>query len=218
MLIHSLLGSLPVRPFRAIRAIRDPRDIWISGYLYHRHCQEPWCLSTDFDPSPPILFPRVPAAFHHLRERWKRDYLRGLGGRSYQQNLLALDRPEGMAFELANYTGCTLESMRVWPYRAAGVVDVQMEAIAADFDGTMRRVFSHLGFPEHDMEEVLRIAASEDVGRMDDRTLAGNAHIHGRSISKWRHGLTAKQLADFERRYGDVITGHGYALSGADGP
>ena len=56
MLSHSLLGSLPQHDFRAIRAIRDPRDIWVSGYHYHRHCSEPWCRNTDFSETPSITF------------------------------------------------------------------------------------------------------------------------------------------------------------------
>src|ERR1700722_13569783 len=46
---HSLLGFELSRPIRGVRVVRDPRDIWVSSYLYHRHCQEPWCLNTDFD-------------------------------------------------------------------------------------------------------------------------------------------------------------------------
>lgn len=215
MLIHSLLGALPQRPFCAVRTIRDPRDIWVSGYMYHLHCAEPWCLSTDFDPTPPIRFPRVPAAFHHRRERWKRDYLHGLNGVSYQENLKRRDRAAGLAFELDNYTGATMEAMRGWPHGAA-VRDVKMEDIAADFDGEMGGVLRHLGFAEHELPALLRVAASEDVARMDGATLAANAHIHGRALSKWRTALAPAQVAEFERRYGDVILGNGYRLSGQE--
>src|SRR5271170_7348660 len=43
LLPHSLLRAPLDWPYRAIRMIRDPRDIWVSGYLYqglvhqHRH-------------------------------------------------------------------------------------------------------------------------------------------------------------------------------------
>lgn len=213
---HSLLTALPPRSFRAVRSLRDPRDIWVSGYLYHRHCEEPWSISTDFDDRGPIVFPRVPIVFQHRRERWKRDYLCGLGGRSYQANLLERDRAAGLRFELDHYTGETLEAMRGWAHAAdPRIRDVRMEEIAADFEGTMAGVFRHLGFPETVLSELLALAAREDVGRMDAATLEANRHIHGRELSKWRGFLSTAEVRLIESRFGDVIERHGYRLSSA---
>src|SRR5829696_3473356 len=83
VLAHSLIGrAFAARPFRAVRVVRDPRDIWVSGYLYHLRCREAWCLNTNFDPSPPIVFPRVDYSFAHYAEAWKQAYLEALGGKS----------------------------------------------------------------------------------------------------------------------------------------
>jgi hypothetical protein len=213
LLLHGMLAALPLRDFRAIRVVRDPRDIWLSGYTYHRHCTEAWCVSTDFDETAPILFPRVPGAFHHHRERWKRDYLRGLGGRSYQRNLLDRDREAGLAFELERYTAATLEAMRAWPHRDPRILDLRLEDIVADFDAAMAGAFTHLGFPEHMLPDLLALAAPEDLNRMEAARLAANPHIHGRSLSKWRTGLSETQVTGFERRYGGLITALGYPLS-----
>lgn len=213
ILDHSLLGFDLTRPFRAIRVVRDPRDIWLSGYLYHRHCQEPWCINTNFDPSPPILFPRVPVAFEHRRERWKRDYLARLGGKSYQQNLLDRDRDAGLDFELAGYTGCTMEDMRAWRLSSPDLLQVKLETIAQDFDAAMQKIFRHLGFTAADLALALEVAATEDVARMDDAAIAANPHIHSRELSKWRNMLSAEQVRRFEQRYGDVISTLGYELS-----
>lgn len=40
LLPHSLLGFALSRNYRAVRVIRDPRDIWVSSYLHHRHTTE----------------------------------------------------------------------------------------------------------------------------------------------------------------------------------
>ncbi|MGH7155553.1 MAG: hypothetical protein ACREF3_16620 [Acetobacteraceae bacterium] len=210
---HSLLGCEPLPPFRAVRAVRDPRDIWVSGYLYHLRTREPWCVNTDFDPTPPIVYPRVDFSFQHWPERWKRSWLARLDSRSYQQNLLDRDRDAGLAFELEGYTGCTLTAMRGWRSRGPEVLDVQLEEIERDFDGMMERVFRHLGLTEAECAMALDIAASEDISRMDDATLAANGHIHSRRLAKWRDVLSPAQIRMFERRYGDLITGLGYQLS-----
>ena len=211
LLGHALLGALPARRFRAVRIIRDPRDIWVSGYLYHRRCREIWCINTHLNPASPINFPQVPMAFAHRRERWKRDYLRRLGGMSYQQNLLMRDREAGLAFELAGYTAGTLEDMSAWPWRDAGIADIMLEHIAADFDGTFSTVLAHLGFAADELPDLLRLAATEDINRMDDSAIAGHTHIHGRRLSKWAEMLDAAQVAGFERTHGGLIARLGYA-------
>ena len=210
VLDHSLLGFELTRPFRAIRVVRDPRDIWLSGYLYHRRCDEPWCINTNFDPSAPIKFPRVPALAEHRRERWKREYLARLGGKSYQQNLLDRDRDAGLEFELAGYTGCTMEDMRAWRLNTPDVLEVKLETIAEDFDATMQTIFRHLGFTGADLAVALEVAAGEDVARMADAAVAANPHIHSRELSKWRGMLSPGQVRRFEREYGDIIVRLGY--------
>jgi hypothetical protein len=209
ILAHSLLGFTLNRPFRGVRIIRDPRDIWVSSYLYHRRCPEGWCVNTDHRTTAPIGYPRVDFSVLHRPERWKRDYLRRLGGRSYQRNLLDRDPADGLAFELAGYTGATLEAM--WSWQALPeVIDVKLEDIAAGFDATLARIFGHLGFDAAQTEIALECAAAEDIARMDEATLAARPHIHSRELSKWRRVLTPDQVAGFERRYGGLIEALGY--------
>jgi hypothetical protein len=208
VLAHSLLGRLPERPFRGVRIVRDPRDIWVSGYLYHRHCAEPWCVAISPDVAPPIGFPAVPMAFVHRRERWKRGWVERLEGRSYQANLLGREREAGLDFELAGYAGATFEDMAAWPH--AGIPDVKLEQIVADFDGVMEAVLRQLGFAEERLPELMELAREEDLARMDEARLAASAHIHGRRISKWREVLTTEQAGTFGRRYGALLAGLGY--------
>ncbi|MEP7183100.1 MAG: hypothetical protein ABI886_13030 [Betaproteobacteria bacterium] len=210
---HSLLDlDLDDYDYRGIRVVRDPRDIWVSGYLYHQRCTEKWCVNADLDATPPIDFPRVPVSQRHRPEPWKRAYLAGLGGRSYQQNLVELDRPSGLRFELDRYTAWTLEAIAAWVPRPDRILDLQLEAFARDFDGTMTAALSHLGFAEATLPQALAIAATEDVARMDDRRVAGNPYIHSRKLSKWADVLTADDLRDFEARHGESITRLGYRL------
>lgn len=207
---HSLLGLALDRPFRAIRVVRDPRDIWVSGYLYHRHCNEGWCVNTDFDLSPPIRAPRVDFAFQHRPERWKRRYLQRLRGKSYQQNLLERDLRDGLAFELEGYTACTLDAMRSWRLTGPDMLTVRLEDLAADFDTGMLAIFRHFGFDEAACAKAVRLAQAEDVRRMDAAALGARPKIHSRTLSKWQEMLSADQLARFEAQYGDLIAALGY--------
>jgi hypothetical protein len=210
LLPHSLLACDVTWPYRAIRVVRDPRDIWVSGYLYHRRCREGWCVNTNFDPTPPIGYPRVDFSFQHYPEEWKQNYLTRLRGVSYQQNLLCRSQEDALNFELEGYTGCTLEAMRAWRLQGRDIIDVKLEDIVENFDDTMRIIFSHLGFQGSECDLAVRLAGSEDMARMDDATLARNPHIHSRQMSKWRDTLSPAQVATFEQRYGSLITSLGY--------
>jgi hypothetical protein len=214
LLPHSMMSGPPGRPYRAIRMIRDPRDIWVSGYLYHRHCNEEWCTNVDMDPTPPIRWPRVDYSFAHRPEEWKRGYLERLNGKSYQRNLLDRSLAEGLDFELEGYTGCTLAAMRQWGMVGAEALDVKLESMMADFDGEMRQIFDHFGFTEAQSKAALEVARSEDIHRMDDASLAERPQIHSRRISKWRDILPAAHLARFEALNGDLIHTLGYETAG----
>jgi len=210
LLPHSLLRARIDWPYRAIRMIRDPRDIWVSGYLYHRHCDEEWCINTNMDLTPPIRWPRVDHAFAHWSEDWKRGYLERLGGKSYQRNLLDRSVVEGLDFELEGYTRCTLAAMREWDENVAAALDVKLEDLMADFDGIMLRIFDHFGFTEEQSRAALDVARSEDLRRMDEATIAARPQIHSRTISKWRDILPTDHIAKFEASHGDLIRRLGY--------
>jgi len=217
LMTRSALSALLDRPYRAIRMIRDPRDIWVSGYLYHRRCvplDEEWCTNTDLDPTPPILWPRVDHSFEHLPEDWKRRYLERLNGKSYQQNLLDRSLAEGLNFELEGYTSSTLAAMREWKLNGVTALDVRLEDVMADYDGAMLRIFRHFGFSAEQSLAAVDVARSEDIRRMDEATLAARPQIHSRVISKWREALSPAQVAAFEAFYGDLILELGYEPAG----
>lgn len=213
LLSPSALADLRDRPYRAIRMIRDPRDIWVSGYLYHQHCAEHWCTNTDMDPTPPIGWPQVDHSFAHRPEDWKCRYLERLNGKSYQRHLLDREVAEGLEFELDGYTSCTLAAMREWTSYGLAVMDVKLEAVMANFDHAMLRIFDHFGFSVEQSLTALDVARSEDIRRMDEATLAMRPQVHSRVISKWHDFLSAAQVAGFEAGYGDLIRELGYELA-----
>ena len=219
LFVHSLIDfDLGNHDYHGVHVVRDPRDVWLSGYLYHQHCDEKWCTNTNLDPAAPIEFPRVPYSQAHRDEIWKRRYLESLGGRSYQQNLLDRDRAEGLRFELDRYASWTIEAMRDWKPRPGEVMELQMERISSKFDLTMRRTLRHLGFHDRQLDEALAIAVQEDASRMSESQIASNPHIHSRKLSKWKEMLPSGDIREIESRFGAVFTQLGYALDAAEEP
>jgi hypothetical protein len=218
LLPHTLLRGPLDRPYRAIRMIRDPRDIWVSGYFYHRRTVEEWCVNVDLDTTPPIIWPRIDHSVAHWPENWKRRYIERLNGRSYQDNLLDRSRVDGLAFELDGYTGWTLATMREWPLNHAEAMDIRLEDVMTDFDGEMLRIFKHFDLTATQIQAALAVARSEDVRRMGEAAIAQRPQISSRTISKWRDVLTKAQVTDFEATFGDLIRSLGYATSTATQP
>jgi hypothetical protein len=105
--------------------------------------------------------------------------------------------------------------MRDWKLNETDALDIKLEDVMADFDGTMLRIFDYFGFTTNQMQAALEEARSEDIRRMDDAAVAERPQIHSRTISKWRDVLSAAQIADFEERYGGLIRALGYQTDSA---
>lgn len=111
--------DLAGRSFRGSHVIRDPRDLVVSGYHYHKVTTEEWCRRPN---------PKRP------------------GGLSYQAFLLSVDEHEGLMAEIeymARYTGA---SMARWNYDQPEFLEIRYEDTFADDVGTFERLFRWYGF------------------------------------------------------------------------
>ena len=211
LIAHSLIDPGTIdRPFVGVHFVRDPRDIVVSGYLYHLRTAERWCVNTDLDPTPPIRFPRVPRSQQHQPESWKAEYLRSLGGRSYQQNLRALPQAEGLLFEMHHYAGWTIDSMRAWDYGREDVLEVRFEDLMAEFDAGFRCIFSWLGLSAEQRDAALELAAHHDLGRKSREEIRQIEHVSAAETSKWRAYFEPQHKNAFRARFGEVLVDLGY--------
>nr|MBV6630654.1 sulfotransferase domain-containing protein [Oceanococcus sp. HetDA_MAG_MS8] len=210
---HSLIALDQVtEPYVGVHLIRDPRDIIVSGYLYHRQTQEGWC--TNVPPSPPfpddIDFPLVPYSQRHRDEAWKKSYLRTLAGLSYQQTLCQLSRDDGLIFEMDHYARWTIESMRDWNYTNEKVLEVRFEDLRDNFDQGFNRIFSHAGLRDDEQTVAMRIARKHDLNRKSTRELRRMTHVTGNEPQKWRRYFTPELKTAFLSRFGDILIDLGY--------
>ena len=220
LLAHSLVGrDFAARPFRAIRVVRDPRDIWVSGYLYHRRCREEWCTNTNFDPSAPITYPRVDYSVEHYPESWKRAYLAQARRQVLSATIFSNATGEaGLAFELAGYTGCTLDAMRGWSQATPDLLQVQLEAVMCDFDGALAAIFKHVGFSDGECAQAVELARPHDVARMSDEAVAREpAHPfpHDFEMARFPVGRRDRRVRTALRRVDRRSAAIGSPISGA---
>lgn len=214
LFVHSLIDlSAITTPYVGAHIIRDPRDVIVSGYLYHKQCKEKWCTNTRFDLSQPVLFPNVPYSQEHRSEEWKKQYLVSLGNKSYQQNLRERTESDGLLFELFHYGAWTIESMLRWDYNNPRVKEVRFEAIMSNFEETFKEMFVHFGFSDDQVAQALQIAAKEDLNRQTEKQLRANPHVSSRQTTKWHKYFKKIHKETFKRRFDDALVQLGYENS-----
>lgn len=208
---HSIVSHKLLKgAYNGLHFIRDPRDIIVSGYLYHKRCHEKWCVNTNFDSSPPILFPRVPLSQQHRPEHWKREYLRSLCGKSYQQNLKEMTQSDGLLFEMNHYGRWTINQMMQWDYPNPNILTVRFEDLMADYDSTFAGLFSFCGFSDKQKAIALQIAAKEDLNRKTDEEIQADSHISSRQTTKWREFFNDEHIHLFKELFGNAAVRLGY--------
>jgi hypothetical protein len=108
------------RPFRGSHLVRDPRDLVVSGYEYHRVCHEAWT---------------------------RRPYP-AYGGLGYQDYLHSLDEHDGLMAEIQWMSTFTAAEMSDWDYHQPQFLELRYEEAMADEGETFSRLFRWYGFDE----------------------------------------------------------------------
>lgn len=212
---HGIPTQLPHAPsFRAVHLIRDPREVLVSGYLYHRHTAEAWCTHVPPTSLPDVIgYPLVP---HELASRDRESqvaYLRRLDGRSYQQRLLASDATTGLLFELENYASWTIDEMASWAtLRDERVLTLRLEYVMASHEEAFERIARHLRLRWYERLVLARVARRHDLARKTERELASMEHVHQPEPDRWKRYLNGAVLDRLDELCGESIRLLGYSL------
>lgn len=180
--------------YRVTRLMRDPRDLVVSGYFYHRRAAESWCdepARNDRD----WLFVNghVPEAI--------RD-----GTMTFSEWLKTIDAEAGLLGEL-EFRKHHFESMRNWSLDDPKVL--------------LRRYEDILGREARVMNELLQFLEWSPGRRMRGALHAwkrsvktqngGNFHVRDPSPGQWRKHFTPLVCEAFNDLYGDILDQYGYA-------
>ncbi|MEO1118739.1 MAG: sulfotransferase domain-containing protein [Pseudomonadota bacterium] len=176
--------------FRIVRFVRDPRDLIVSGYFYHRRGAEPWFrFRGPTDAYWSAINGRVPAAMP--------DDL------TYAEYLESLSVEDGLLAEI-EFRAAHLESLRDWP-RDDRIRLYRYESIL----GNERETFEDIAdFYELSRGEKARMSRLAHRFRSARRT--DDPHIRDPRPGQWQAHFTPRVTQHFDREYGDLIPLLGY--------
>jgi hypothetical protein len=171
-------------PHRGVVVIRDPRDVIISGALYHARLQpgggDRWALVPD-------------ARF---------------GGLSYQQKIAGLeDDAQRFLFEMDHFGKRTLKQMALYARVPQNFIIVRFEDLVTDETlGEFARMFDWLGAPPEEHAALLRIA--HDASLFSGKV--ATPHVRSGRPAQWRTLFTPALHEAFRARFGDIAESLGY--------
>lgn len=180
-------------PFKITRFVRDPRDLLVSGYFYHRRGAEGWVTQ----PSPTeddwyFAAATIPEA---------------MAGKpcSYAEHLQSLSVEEGLLAEL-EVRRLHFESMRAWPDEHPDILTFPYETVLGREEEVFSAIFRHYGLsgPARSIGRLLARRYALKSGRVSD------AHVRNPQAGQWKEHFTPRVEQVFEERYGDVLTKLGY--------
>jgi hypothetical protein len=179
---HSLFDfpSLP-HPYRGIHMIRDPRDVIVSGCMYHQKSEEPWL---------------------HL-------YQMEYDGWTYQKKLNSLDSlEEKIFFEMEHAGGRTIKDMLAWNYHQPEFLEIKYEDLIEDSDLLLfQDIFRFLGFPEQSIPAVLEIAYQNS---LFSGKLKKSLHLRSGKKDQWKEYFSPDHRERFAVLFGDALIRLGY--------
>ena len=185
--------------YRISRFIRDPRDLVVSGYLYHLKAPEAWTTRD----VPTLNAWRATGALPGALR----------AGESYAACLQRLDREDGLIAEM-EFRGPHFRSMVEWPTSDPRIRLWKYEDILGREAQSMDEVGAHYGWadvpssPSYTLRKGLREEAVRwhaGAGR-----LSWDSHVRDPRAGQWRELFTPKVRRAFTERYGDLAQQLGY--------
>ncbi|MEE2908000.1 MAG: sulfotransferase domain-containing protein [Planctomycetota bacterium] len=182
-----------VAPYRITRFIRDPRDMIVSGYHYHKRAAEAWCEVTDpTEKDWQTVNGRIPDGMQP--------------GESYSQMLQRLDIEDGlyaeMQFREKHYKG-----MMAWPTDDPNILVIRYEDIIGNEEAIFSKMLDFYEIPRREKARGLKAAIRNTASRVAGK----NSHIRNPEPNQWKRMFTQQTEERFEALFPGLIERTGYA-------
>lgn len=182
--MHGKLDLPTLGRYRGIHVMRDPRDMIVSGYHYHKWTHEDWVHRPDEN------------------------------GVSYQQKLNRADKRDGLFMEIDHFIFFYRRTLEAWDIDDPDIYEVAYEDLMGpDRDRIYAEMFAHLGLEGDTLDlarDLMRLfEAKSRTGRSADK-VAAKSHLRSGKSGQWQAELDADHVAYIDRELGPVLRKFGY--------
>lgn len=178
--------------FRISRFIRDPRDLIVSGYFYHKRGAEAW--SNIINPG---------------ESDWKvvNGYIPiDMGeGNSFSSYLQGLSKEDGLIAEI-EFRSKHLDSMMDWPMGDPRIKTYKYEDLIGNEKDVFKDILKFYGVTWLESRLASILAEQFSANKQKGKT----RHIRNARSSQWREHFTPRVQDYFERKYGELLERYDY--------
>jgi len=178
--------------------VRDPRDLLVSGYNYHKWCKEQWA--------------HVPLTEKKIKHLRLDDFglQKDLSSFSYQDLLNNVDIQTGMMIEL-NWRTYSFRHMLNWDYNDSRFMELRYEDIFGNEMKVFSELFKHYGLDEKMTSKGLKYVEMftfEKQKKMGNT--GGKQHISKGVSGQWKEYFSDELKAIFKEKHQDLLIKLGY--------
>lgn len=184
----SVLGN----NYRITRFIRDPRDLIVSGYFYHKKGAESWCN---------VINPKE-VDWKIVNGYIPKNMPEGYSFSSYLRNL---SKEEGLKAEI-EFRKYHLRSMKEWPMFDPNIKLIYYEDILGNEKETFLDIFRHYGLTLPEKWIGYLLASKYSFKSHINKT----KHIRNPHSGQWKEHFTSNVTNYFKNQYGDILERYGY--------
>jgi hypothetical protein len=171
-------------PYRGVHIMRDPRDMIVSGYHYHKWTHETWV--------------------HRLDDK----------GESYQQKLNRLDKTEGLFLEIDHFIFFYRDALEAWNMADPDLLEVSYESLMGpEKRAKYGEIFTHLGFRDAELRlatDLMQLFEAESRSGKSSGAINQKSHVRSGKSRQWEAELAPEHLAYIEAELGPVLRKFGY--------
>ena len=179
---------------KVTRFVRDPRDMVVSSYFYHKRSAENWC---SFKNPKPQDYHRVNGAIPSAIPR----------GESLASYLNSCSLEEGLKAEI-EFRRPHFESMMGWPTNDNRVKTFRYEDIIGNEAKVFFQMCRHLQLPV-----LTQIQAASNAYKLSAARLEkANPHIRNARSGQWRNYFSPQLTEFFKREHGELLESLAYPV------
>ncbi|MCI2401144.1 sulfotransferase domain-containing protein [Aliiroseovarius subalbicans] len=182
--MHGKLDLPALGAYRGVHVMRDPRDMIVSGYHYHKWTHEAWVHRPDDN------------------------------GQTYQQKLNEADKYHGLFLEIDHFIFFYRDTLMHWNIADPDVLEVAYgDLMGPDRDQLYHMIFEHLGFEGRQLAlgvDLMRLFEAKNRTGRRKGEVSAKSHLRSGKSGQWRDELEDDHLAYIERELGPVLRKFGY--------